>query len=136
MNDNTGREIVAIIGSREYPDLNEVRDFVRSLPMSTVVVTGAWWDAAGHQEWKANPTRGVDRVAAFEAKRHGCQVILVPADGNGPYGKSAGLRRNPVIIDVAHRVVAFWDGQSGGTLAGIKYAQGQSKPCEVRRPGE
>lgn len=95
---------VAIVGSREYPDLELVRQFVRKLaakyPRATVVSGGA---------------QGVDQAAEAQAGRLGLKTLIFPADWDR-YGRSAGFRRNTTIVEHADVVVAFWDGQSRGTL--------------------
>lgn len=47
------------------------------------------------------------------------------------YGRGAGHRRNPDIIAPAKYVVAFWDGESRGTLGGIGYAKKNKKRLMV-----
>lgn len=121
------REWVAIIGSREYPHLELVSSYIRTLPRTTVIVTGAWWRA-----FKMEPTRGVDFTAATTADSLGMIVILVA--GSGKDGSLAGKKRNPEIIRMSHRVTAFWDQKSPGTKGGIELAQEFGKPCRVILP--
>lgn len=121
---------VAIIGSREWPEPERVRAYVRGLPVGTVVVTGGWW-SLGLRHVEA--TRGVDREAAEAAAEYGHVTVLVC--GSPQEGKRAGLQRNPVIVDCADRVVAFHDGQSRGTMHTVRYAERVGKPVEIIRPG-
>lgn len=108
---------IAVIGSREYPDLSEVRRYVHSLPESSVIVTGGW-DAT--REWngapwaQARPTRGVD-CAAYLAALERPDLIPVLVIANGKRGQGAGLYRNHTIVDVAECVRSFWNGRSSGT---------------------
>jgi len=127
---------IAIIGSRDFPQMQQVRDYVRSLPRDTVIVSGA--------------ARGVDAVAADEARQLGMKVIEFPADwsvkpdtpswairtnGQGKqYDSRAGMQRNELIVDLADKVVAFWDGESPGTRGAIRLAKRAAKPVQVYVP--
>lgn len=107
---------VAIVGSRDYADLERVRAYVKALPADTVVISGG--------------ARGVDRVAAETARLRGLQVVEYLADWN-KYGKSAGYIRNADIINAADIVFAFWDGVSKGTKHSIDLAQKAGKLAEI-----
>lgn len=108
---------VAIVGSRDYPDLDAVRRFVASLPDGTVVVSGG--------------ARGVDRTAENAALARGLSVESYPADWQA-HGKAAGYLRNQTIVAVSDCVVAFHDGRSPGTAHTIQIAREKGKPVEVR----
>lgn len=90
---------VAIVGSRDYPDMQQVRDFVNKLPQGFTIVSGG--------------ARGVDRVAAEAARQRGMNVIEFIPDWS--QGKGAGMARNAEIVAHADAVIAFWDGKSRGT---------------------
>lgn len=74
---------IAIVGSREYKQLDQVREYVRSLPLGVIVISGgargvdradklvAFWD--GH-------SRGTSDTMA-RAKRKGIEVDLLYASG-------------------------------------------------------
>ena len=110
---------IAIVGSRNYPRLDQVRDYVASLPPNTVVISGG--------------ARGVDKTAEEEAKRRGleCAVFLAEWDEESRF---PGLVRHRDIVEAAEKVVAFWDGRSHGTAYALKLAQQLGKPVEVYRP--
>lgn len=110
---------VAIVGSREYPSLDEVRQFVWELERDTVVVSGG--------------ALGVDRAAVDEAKRLGMAYEVYLPDW-GRHGRSAGAIRNREIVTKADEVVAFWDGKSRGTRITIEIAEAQCKPVRVITP--
>jgi len=80
---------IAIVGSRDYPNLEFLRAFIRTLaarnPAITIVSGGA---------------RGVDSVAADEARRSGLAVVEYKADWDG-LGKRAGFLRNTTIVENA-----------------------------------
>ena len=91
---------VAIVGSRTYPDLEQVREFVRNLSQDDIIISGG--------------AKGVDATAEDEARDRGMEVISVSPEWN-KYGRRAGLMRNDLIVEMADLVVAFWDGASRGT---------------------
>lgn len=109
---------IAIVGSRDYKDLEAVRQYVRSLPDDTVVISGG--------------ARGVDRVAAAAARLRGLAVIEFLADWNG-VGRGAGMVRNRDIVAAADKVVVFWDGVSRGTKHTVGLAQRAGKAVEIKR---
>ena len=109
---------IAVVGSRDFPDMELVRAFVRSLPKDTVIISGG--------------ARGVDRTAEEEAKKLGMVTEIYPADWQ-THGKKAGFLRNKQMVDAADRIVAFHDGVSRGTLHTINLAKAADKPVEIRR---
>src|SRR5262245_11253362 len=109
---------VAVVGSRDYPDLEAVRAYVRAQPADTVIISGG--------------ARGVDQVAVDTARRLQLAYEVYPADWTR-YGKRAGFLRNITIVDNADAVVAFWDGVSRGTKHTIDYANERRKLARVFR---
>lgn len=69
--------------------------------------------------------RGADMLGRKWALDRGHEVLEFPADWN-THGKKAGFIRNREMADVADRVVAFWDGESRGTLDMIDVAVSKS----------
>lgn len=110
---------IAIIGSRDYPHLNHVRTYVESLPPETIIVSGG--------------ARGVDQEAEKEAKRCGLKTIVFHVNWrpNGVFDRSAGMKRNKLIIAEADQIVAFWDGKSPGTRNSINRAKRANKPIKI-----
>lgn len=102
---------VAIVGSRGYARLNQVREYVHSLPKGTVVVSGG--------------ALGVDRMAEEAAKERGLDTLIYLPDWDK--GKGAGFVRNSAIVKACDRMVAFWDGKSRGTLDSINKAKKAGK---------
>lgn len=109
-------ERVAIVGSRDWPDPERVRAYVRSLPPGTVVVSGG---AKGVDTW------AVDEACLCGLECHGC-----PAEWEA-HGRAAGPIRNSVIVANCDRVVAFWYGDSRGTADTVRKARRAGKPVEV-----
>lgn len=113
---------IAIVGSRRYPHLGRVRDYINSLPEDTVIVSGG--------------AVGVDEMAEITAKERGLETIIFRADWKR-FGRGAGMVRNHDIVNAADKVVAFWDGKSDGTRNSIELARQAGKPVEIvylRRP--
>ena len=129
---------LAIIGSRKYTNRAAVQSYVQSLPKDTIIVTGGWPSLAGGYR-VVEATSGVDREAYVAAEAAGLVTVLV-AGSKTKHAHLAGLQRNPVIVEIAEAVCAFWDLQStgtGGTLRQFHEAnkgvlvineQGQSVP--------
>ena len=120
---------VAVIGSRSWPDLGAVREYVRKLPSGTVVVTGGWDDGK-----KIYPTPGVDQAAYDAAIEFGLVPVLVIANARKHGWKAAGPRRNPVTVEIADEVTAF-DAGTPGTGRTIRLALKAGKILEVHQPG-
>lgn len=107
---------LAIIGSRDYPDLDRVARFIDKLPPGTVVVSGG--------------ARGVDAYAAGCARRRRLPVEVIRADWKA-LGRRAGMERNEVLVASVDRVVAFWNHVSRGTAHAIRVAHRAKKPVRV-----
>lgn len=107
---------IAIVGSREFKNLDRVIEYIESLPETTIVVSGG--------------ARGVDIVAEHSAERRGLQTHIFYAQWKR-YGKSAGMRRNREMLDTVDEVVVFWDGESRGTEQAIAYAKARNIPVKV-----
>jgi hypothetical protein len=110
---------IAVIGSRDFSQLDQVAAYVAGLSPETVIVSGG--------------ARGVDRTAAATARATGKQVreFLPNWDRDG---KSAGFKRNAEIVAAADRLVAFWDGKSRGTADTIEKARQADLTITVIRP--
>jgi hypothetical protein len=61
------------------------------------------------------------------------KVIQAKWKENGKYNKAAGMMRNGDILAPADIVIAFWDGESKGTLDSIKKAIKLKKELHVIR---
>jgi len=109
---------LAIVGSQDYPNLDEVREFVRSQPSDTVIITGG--------------AIGVDKVAEEEAEGLCMQVVIFKPNWQ-KYGRAAGPIRNRLIVDDCDQLQAFWYGDSPGTRSSIAIAKNAGKLLGVRR---
>ena len=107
---------IAIVGSRGYDSLELVRQYVRSLPKDTVVVSGG--------------AHGVDNTAADTAVACHLETIVYLPDWK-TFGKSAGFKRNSQIVNDCDLLVAFWDGVSRGTKDSMDKAAAAGIPVVV-----
>lgn len=98
---------LAIVGSREFTDLEAVESFVRCRDADCCIVSGG--------------AMGVDRAAVAEARRIGLETVVIKPDYKR-HGDRAPLIRNDQIVAEADRVVAFWDMKSRGTAYTMKKA--------------
>jgi predicted Rossmann fold nucleotide-binding protein DprA/Smf involved in DNA uptake len=114
---------IAVIGSRSFNNYIFLKDKIQSyckdndieIKDVTIISGGA---------------SGADTCAKNFAKEFGTKYIEFLPDWD-KYGKSAGPRRNKLIIDACDFVIAFWDGVSKGTASSIKFAEEQNKKVIV-----
>jgi hypothetical protein len=111
--------IIAIVGSRNFANLELVRKFVANMDEGDSVVTGG--------------ARGVDTAAEATALDYSLTVQVIRPDWKR-YGKAAGMIRNEQIVKVCDEVVAFWDGKSRGTKDTIDKARKARKPIAIFGP--
>lgn len=119
-------EIIAITGSRRFPDpaLAEryLRSWMKKLPIDTVIRTGG--------------ATGIDQLATRLAGDAGLKTEVIPPDYQAyPSGLrwQAPLDRNTIIVQggelhgrvwpPADKVLALWDGVSNGTRDTIDKAR-------------
>ena len=69
---------------------------------------------------------GVDLCASEYASRVGIKLTEFFPEYER-YGRAAPIVRNKKIVDYADKIIAFWDGESKGTLSVIKYAEKMGK---------
>ena len=104
---------VAIVGSRSI-NISNIDEYLPS--ECTEIVSGG--------------AQGVDSSAADYARKSGIKLMLFLPEYQ-KYGHGAPIVRNKKIVDYADTVIAFWDGQSKGTLSVIKYCKRIGKPCKI-----
>lgn len=77
--------------------------------------------------------RGVDMLGEEYANRNNLKVERYPAQWNvnGKFDKSAGYKRNAIMVQIADAVIAIWDGVSPGTKSTIDLAHKKGIPCFV-----
>lgn len=74
--------------------------------------------------------RGADFLGAMYAVENNIPVEHFPAQWN-TYGKAAGYIRNAEMAEAGNALIAFWDGQSKGTMNMIKAMKLHKKPYWV-----
>ena len=104
---------IAVVGSRKLI-VNNLEDYIPA-ECDEIVSGGAI---------------GIDRCAAAYARQNGLKLTEFLPEYD-LYGKFAPIKRNYTIVDYADRVIAFWDGQSRGTLSVIKYCEKVGKECQT-----
>ena len=111
---------VAIVGSRHFPELERVRDYVSSLPPGATVVTGG--------------ASGVDATAGEAARSRQLGLIKLPPRLEESSDPAASARRNQDLVDAAEVLVAFWDGRSAGTRKTVERALDSGREVHVFLP--
>jgi predicted Rossmann fold nucleotide-binding protein DprA/Smf involved in DNA uptake len=108
---------LAIIGSRDFSDLQMVRDFVGMLDQSVDIISGG--------------ARGVDATAVEEAKKR--KMRWKEFRPNDPSRRSDYHERNSLIVESCDALVAFWTGQieNSGTYSTIEKARKAGKLLSV-----
>lgn len=104
---------IAVIGSRKLT-VNNLEDYIP--PECDEIVSGG--------------AIGIDRCAAAYARARGLKLTEFLPEYES-FGRFAPIRRNYQIVDYADKVIAFWDGQSRGTLSVIKYCEKVGKECRI-----
>ncbi len=111
---------VAIVGSRKFFNVKIATRVVARLlerDPNVIIISGG--------------ASGADSLAEMLAKRMCTQPpIIIHADWDR-YGKSAGFKRNQLLVDASDEIVALWDGASKGTLSTIRLALAAKKPTYV-----
>ena len=105
--------------ARDYPDLDQVRAFVRALPPGTVLVVGG--------------SREVDRVAAVEAEQCGHPTETVTPDRQSQ-GSGVAYALNLEIAKRVDRLVVFGDAFEPNIRRTINVARDRGVLVDVRRP--
>lgn len=116
---------LAIVGSRTYPDLAQVRDFVATLPPDTVVVSGG--------------AKGVDKAAEYAARARGLAFTLfLPAfeEHGTTYSAQDYGKRNSEIVAYCDALVAFPYGDAKGSTDTISKALRARRRVVTFEPGE
>lgn len=114
---------LAIVGTHTIPESDENYALMNDAILCTI-------PSYALVEIVSGGARGIDRMAERFAGTHGLKMTVFPAEWD-KYGRSAGPRRNQLIIDHADQVIAFPDAQSIGTLDSMKKARKQNKLMKV-----
>jgi hypothetical protein len=112
---------VIIAGSRDFNDYPYLRAYLASIP--------PWIEIT---EVVCGMAAGADTLGKQWAEKNGIPVKEFPADWER-LGRKAGPMRNVEMGVYADGLVAFWDGQSKGTLHMIKFMESEGKWTYVVR---
>ena len=106
---------VAVIGSRGFDDYELVVKTLSNMNITLLVSGGA---------------KGADSLGEKYAKEHNIETRIFLPDWT-KYKRAAGVIRNTDIINESDVVVAFWDGESKGTLDSINKAKKLNKSLKI-----
>ncbi len=73
---------------------------------------------------------GIDTIAEEYADKHKISKLIIRPNYK-KYAKSAPLKRNEEMVDLADEILCIWDGVSAGTNYTIKYAHSKEKILRV-----
>jgi len=124
---------IGIVGGRDFNDWSVMCN-VMSAMMCMFAEVGAVVPEATLIRVVSGGARGADCMGAAwgEAERWIDEVRVYPAEWN-KYGKSAGYKRNQLIVKDSDILIAFWDGKSKGTKHSIDLAKTKGIPTVVVR---
>ena len=110
---------LAVVGSRDFNDyelLKSKLDTIHNRKPITLIVSGG--------------AKGADSLSERWAKENNIETLIFIPDWN-KHGKKAGFLRNEDIIKNSDAVIAFWNGESRGTLSSINLAKKYEKSCLI-----
>ena len=110
-------KVLAVVGSRTFSNLQQMLYAIRDEHPDEIVSGGA---------------RGADSLAEMIATGTNIPFRKFLPEWDR-YGRSAGFRRNELIIAAATHVLAFYgpDGETAGTKNSVQLARAACKPVKV-----
>jgi len=106
----------AIVGSRDFNDYELMKEILDAYTNIDTIVSGG--------------AKGADSLAHHYAKVNDIYLIEFIPEWD-KYGKSAGFKRNKLIIEECDYCIAFWDGKSKGTKSSINLAKKLNKGLRI-----
>lgn len=103
----------AIVGSRTFNNFLLLDETMKKFTDVTEIVSGG--------------AKGADSLGEQWAKAHNIPITIYYPEWD-KYGKSAGIKRNYLIVRDADFIVVFWDGKSRGTKNSIDLTKRFTKP--------
>jgi len=110
---------VIIAGGRNYSDYVELCN-----------ICDAVLEGTSDIEIVSGTAKGTDSLGERYSLERGHGLKKFPADWN-KHGKSAGYIRNKQMAEYADGLIAFWDGESKGTLHMINLAKERSLKVRI-----
>ena len=106
--------VFAIVGSRNFNDYELLKSELKKVGIKKIVTGGA---------------KGADSLAEKYAHEYNIPLEIYKPDCK--LGRHAGFLRNKLIVDNSQSVIAFWNGESYGTLSTINHAKKTGKPVTI-----
>ena len=103
---------IAVVGSRTYKDYKEFKGL---LSQKLFMICDRDEDHLNKVRIISGGAIGVDSMAESFAKEHNIATTVYKANWE-TFGRSAGYIRNNDIMHASEVCIAFWDGESRGTL--------------------
>lgn len=113
--DNFHFQKMGVVGSRTFCNYEFMKYVLDSYKFREIVSGGA---------------KGADSLARKYAEEKGIPITEFIPEWE-KYGKSAGFKRNKLIINQSDAVIAFWGGVSKGTSHSIRLAKEAGKNVYV-----
>ena len=106
----------AIVGSRNFEDYDLMEEVLDAYTNLDVIISGG--------------AKGADSLARHYAVVNDIKLIeFIPEWSK--YGRSAGFKRNKLIIEDCDICIAFWDTKSKGTKSSINLAKKLNKSLRI-----
>lgn len=106
---------IAVVGGRKFTNYDLIVEELQQY-MPFILVSGG--------------AHGADSLAEKFADFNDLKKIIFLPDWK-KFGRSAGYRRNAMIVERADLVIAFWDGASKGTKLTIDLAKEKGVPLRI-----
>ena len=117
---------LAIVGSRTYSEFDAMKQ------LEDIADDGCYQLQDKYDTLVSGGARGADKAAELLAKEYPREFKLEIFYPDWElHGKSAGFKRNQQIADAADACVAFWDGESKGTIHTVNLFIKQGKPVTL-----
>jgi len=117
---------LAIVGSRRIPETYSYSEFERSID---VYLKEKCYIL---QKIISGGCSGIDEFAEIYAGQRGVEMQIFQADWE-KYGRSAGPKRNKLIVENSSHMIAFPSSASRGTWDSIRKAKDRGVPVEISR---
>lgn len=106
---------LGVVGSRNFDHYSILKEELTNYDVCCIVSGGA---------------KGADSLAKQYANTYNIQIVEYLPQWE-VFGKKAGFIRNQLIVDNSDEVIAFWDGESKGTLSTIELCKKANKKVKV-----
>jgi hypothetical protein len=114
---------LAVVGSRSLSDNILARVYAQDIIRNHIRVHNITEIVSGGAD-------GPDKWSEEIAKQYSIWMTIYKPDWK-TYGKSAGFKRNVLIINEADYILLFWDGFSKGTTHALNLARKSGKSYEL-----